>query len=93
MQQQLKHIKEKLQQLIKQHQQLQNKNVQLQKNSDKKDAIIAQQQQQLNDLQKQNDVTSISSKILSKQEKKMLEKRIETYIKEIDDCINELNKH
>ncbi len=90
--QQLITIKQKLQQLIKQHQQLQKENLQLKDNAEKNLTTIQQQTLTIQELQKKLDIAQIQQTQLSKQDKQALEKRINNYLKEIDVCLSILNK-
>lgn len=90
--QQIADIKNKLQQLIKQHQQLQKENMQLKDNVVKHLQTIEEQKQDIQQLQKKVDVAQINQSVLSKQDKVALEKRINNYLKEIDLCLSLLHK-
>ena len=92
MQEKIKHIKEKLQLLVKQYQQLQRDNLQLQVSVEKSNQTIKEQQEQIRQLQHKVDTAKISSSQLSKEEKVALEKRIDGYLKEINTCLSLLNK-
>mgnify|MGYP000376695691 CR=1 FL=1 len=92
MQEKIKHIKGKVQLLVKRYQQLQKANLQLQSVVEKNQITIKEQQEQIKQLQHKLDTSKISSSQLTREEKVVLEKRIDSYIKEIDTCLNLLNK-
>ena len=92
MQDKIKNIKEKLQLLIKQYQQLKKENLQLQIALENAHAINNEQEEQIRQLQHKIDTAQIGSSQLSKEEKATLEKRIDGYIREINTCLSLLNK-
>ena len=83
----IKRIQEKLQQLIKQHHELQKENSQLKKELERSAKQSSQHQQTIETLKQQVEVLKISSGNWDEQDKKEFEKRINHYIKEIDKCI------
>lgn len=84
---QLKRIQEKMQLLVKQHMALQKENHRLkdQLQQSTKDVLI--NQQHIDDLRQQVEVLKITSGNWDENDKKEFEKRINSYIKEIDRCI------
>jgi transcription antitermination factor NusA-like protein len=92
MQEKIKHIKEKVQLLVKQYQQLQKENLQLQLSLDKSNSTNKNLEEQIKQLQYKIDTAKISSSQLSKEEKATLEKRIDVYLKEINTCLSLINK-
>ena len=92
MQEKIKHIKEKVQLLVKQFQQLQKENLQLQLSLDKSNSTNKNLEEQIKQLQYKIDTAKISSSQLSKEEKATLEKRIDGYLKEINTCLSLINK-
>lgn len=90
--QQIADIKSKLQQLIKQHQQLQKENMQLKDTVTEHLQTIEQQKIKLQQLQNKIDVSQLNQSVLSKQDKEALEKKINNYLKEIDLCLSLLHK-
>jgi len=92
MQLKIKHIKDKVQLLVKQYQQLQKENLQLQSSLDKAHLTNKILQAQIKHLQHKIDTAKISSSQLSKEEKATLEKRIDGYLKEINTCLSLINK-
>jgi len=83
----IKRIQEKLQQLIKQHYELQKENSQLKKELERSAKQSSNHQQTIETLRQQVEVLKISSGNWDEQDKKEFEKRINHYIKEIDKCI------
>ena len=83
----IKRIQEKLQQLIKQHYELQKENSQLKKELERSAKQSSNHQQTIETLKQQVEVLKISSGNWDEQDKKEFEKRINHYIKEIDKCI------
>ncbi len=85
--QHLKRIQDKLQQLLKQHTALQKENVQLKEvlNKSKEEAKV--QQQHIDTLKQKVDILKLNAGEMSEADKKEFEKKINTYLKEIDRCI------
>ena len=83
----IKRIQEKLQQLIKQHYEMQKENSQLKKELERSAKQSSTNQQTIETLRQQVEVLKISSGNWDEQDKKEFEKRINNYIKEIDKCI------
>ena len=84
---QLKRIQDKLQQVLKDHSALQKENLRLKEELDKNRSQSFTHQQTIEDLKQQVDVLKISSGDWEEGDKKEFEKRINSYIKEIDRCI------
>ncbi len=84
---QLKRIQDKLQQVLKDHSSLQKENLRLKEELDKNRNQSFTNQQTIEELKQQVDVLKISSGDWDEGDKKEFEKRINTYIKEIDRCI------
>jgi predicted nucleic acid-binding Zn-ribbon protein len=84
---QLKRIQDKLQQVLKDHSALQKENLRLKEELDKNRTQSFNNQQTIEELKQQVDVLKISSGDWDEKDKKEFEKRINTYIKEIDRCI------
>ena len=83
----IKTIQIKLQQLLKEHNVLQKENQRLEKELNKSNEQFIQQQQLNDTLKQQVEVTKISSGNWNEKDKKEFEKRISSYVKEIDRCI------
>ncbi len=84
---QLKRIQDKLQQLLKQYNALQKENIQLKEQLGQSGDQQLLQQQNLDHLRQQVDVLKLNAGDMNEADKKELEKRINTYLKEIDRCI------
>ena len=80
-------IQTKLQQLLKDYSLLQRENQRLEKELAAGNQRSLQQQLQIDSLKQQVEVTKISSGNWNEKEKKDFEKRISSYVKEIDRCI------
>jgi predicted nucleic acid-binding Zn-ribbon protein len=87
----LKSIQGKLQQVLKQYQALQKENLQLKKELSRFQQQATESSGQLQALQQQVDVLKLGVNGWSTEEKADLEKRIDVYLKEIDKCIALLN--
>lgn len=92
LQQNIKRITDKLQRVLKLHQQLQKDNErqtkiikELQETKEKNTQTIAE-------LQQQADILKASAGQMATQDKKAFEKHINNYIKEIDKCIGLLSE-
>ena len=85
--QHLKRIHDKLQQLLKTHTALQKENNQLKKelNKSNQQALLLQKNNEA--LKQRLEVLKLSSGDMTASDKKEFEKRINSYIKEIDRCI------
>lgn len=84
---QLKRIQDKLQQVLKDHSALQKENLRLKEELDKNRNQTFTNHQTIEDLKQQVDVLKITSGDWDETDKKEFEKRINSYIKEIDRCI------
>jgi len=89
--QQIKSIQDKLQQLLKQQVLLQKENLQLRKELEKATALNEEKQHLVVTLQQQVDAVKLGSGSLNEAEKAALSKRIDGYLKEIDQCLALLN--
>jgi len=89
---QLKRIQDKLQQLLKQYAVLQKENNRMKEllQRDTKNSLV--NQQHIDDLKQQVEVLKITSGNWDETDKKEFEKRINSYIKEIDRCITLLSE-
>lgn len=83
----IKTIQAKLQQLLKEFTALQKENQRLVKELAKDHEQSIQQQLQIDTLKQRMEVTKISSGNWNEKDKKEFEKRISSYVKEIDRCI------
>ena len=83
----IKNIQEKLQQVLKQYDDLQKENNKLKKDLEKSVSRASKHQETIETLKQQVEVLKISSGNWDQNDKKEFEKRINHYIKEIDKCI------
>lgn len=83
----LKVIQDKLQQVLKQHASLQNENHRLKTDLEKATKNILVYQNNIDALKQQVEVLKITSGNWDETDKKEFEKRINSYIKDIDRCI------
>jgi len=92
LEQQLKRMNEKLQQLLKQYQSLQKENEKLkqefQQVTTRYDAVSVESEK----WQQQTEILKLSKEQMTEAEKKAFEKRLNQYVKEIDRCITLLNE-
>ena len=88
----IKDIQNKLQQLLKQYAALEKENQRLEKELSRNNEQHVQQQQIIDTLKQQVEIGRISSGKWNDQDKKEFEKRINSYIKEIDQCITLLSE-
>ena len=84
---QIKRVQEKLQQLLKKHDEILKENLRLKKELEKTSGQSSQHQQTIETLKQQVAVLKLSSGNWDEQDKKEFEKRINQYIREIDKCI------
>ena len=85
--QHLKRIQDKLQQLLKRYTLLQKENSLLKDELEKNKEQSLQHQQSVIHLKQQVDVLKLNAGEMKEGDKKELEKRINSYIREIDRCI------
>lgn len=90
--QHLKRIQEKLQQLLKNHAALQKENKSLKAELEKSVQQLNQQQKNIEELKQQVSILKLDAGNMTPTDKKEFEKKINTYIKEIDKCIALLSK-
>ena len=84
---QLKRIQDKLQQVLKQHAALQKENLRLKEELDKNKIQSLSHQKNIDELKQQVEVLKITSGDWDENDKKEFERRINSYLKEIDRCI------
>lgn len=92
LEQHIKRISEKLQQLLKQHQLLQKENDQLKKELQYIKSLDTERTKQLTELEQKVAVLKTATNNMDETDKKELEKRLNHYIKEIDRCITMLGE-
>ena len=92
LEQHIQRINEKLQQLLKQHQMLQKENETLKsslqelKSKQQANALL------IDELEQKVSILKTATHTLSSEDKKVLEKRINHYVKAIDKCISMLSE-
>lgn len=89
--QHIKNIQEKLQLLLRNQQLLVKENQRLQKELEKTKQLIQEKEATVTALRQQLDAQQLGTTAHSPEEKAMLEKRINGYLKEIDKCLALLN--
>lgn len=90
--QHLKRIQDKLQHLLKQHAALQKENSKLKEDLGLAQQKITAQQKGTDELKQQVSILKVSAGEMSEADKKDFEKRINSYLKEIDRCITLLGQ-
>jgi hypothetical protein len=90
--QQIKRVQDKLQQLLKQHQLLQKENDKLKQDLGQLKSNHQSQSEQIDQLRQQAEILKLTKTDMNETEKKAFEKRLNQYIKEIDRCIALLNE-
>ncbi len=87
----IKNIQEKLQQLLRNQQVLVKENQRLMKELEKSKQLLSEKEATVAALRQQLDALKLSTTARSPEEKALLEKRINGYLKEIDKCLALLN--
>lgn len=87
MEQQLKRIQDKLQQLLKRYAAVQKENNQLKEQLELAKTKTNEHQKAAEDLKQQADILKLNAVQMTGADKKEFEKRISAYVKEIDRCI------
>jgi len=90
--QHLKRIQDKLQQLLKQFAAVQKENSRLKTELDSAQQKLVAQQKNADELKQQVSILKVSAGDMNDADKKEFEKRINTYLKEIDKCIAMLSE-
>ena len=90
--QHLKRIQDKVQQLLKQHIALQKENQSLKDELDGLKKEASQFRENSETLKQQVEILKYSNGEMTEEDKKQFEKRINTYIQEIDRCITMLSR-
>lgn len=85
--QHLKQIQDKLQQLLKNYTTLQKENNILKRELEKGKQQASQQQKNVDEMKQQLEVLKLNTGKMNKADKKEFERRINSYLKEIDRCI------
>lgn len=87
----IKNIQDKLQQLLRHQQVLVKENQRLTKELEKSKQLLLEKEATVAALRQQMDALKLSATAQSPEEKALLEKRINGYLKEIDKCLALLN--
>lgn len=90
--QHLKRIQDKLQQLLKQYSTVQKENNKLKEQLVSANQKTTAQQKNMDELKQQVSILKLNAGEMSETDKKEFEKRINSYVKEIDRCIALLNE-
>lgn len=85
--QHLERIQDKLQQLLKNHFALQKENTQLKTELEKTKKQAQEGQRNIDELKQQADILRLNAVDMNPADKKEFERRINSYLKEIDRCI------
>ena len=85
--QQLKRIQDKLQQLLKEVTLLRKENSRLKSERDAAQEKMAAREKSADELKQQVNILKVSTGTMNESDKKEFEKRINSYLKEIDRCI------
>lgn len=88
----IKRINDKLQQLLKQYQWLQKDNERLRNTVKKLEEESQEKMQNIEQLQLQVNILKASAGQMNETDKKVFEKKINQYLKEIDKCITLLSE-
>lgn len=88
---QLKSIQDKLQLLMKQYQALQKENQQLKSDLAEQAEMLEQRAAEVHALNQQLDGAQIGAQSGNAEQREELQKRIDTYLKEIEKCLSLLN--
>jgi hypothetical protein len=85
-------INEKLQQLLRQHNRVKKENEQLRIELEVEKRKYLTTQTKIDDLQQQISIVKLGAGDMNDKDKKEFEKKVNSYIKEIDKCINLLSE-
>lgn len=92
LEEQIQRINEKLQQLLRQYQLQQRENERLKKELQQVKELETARAKQIEELEQKVAVLKTATSNMSEADKKELEKRLNSYIKEIDRCIEMLGE-
>lgn len=87
MEQQLKRVQDKMQQLVRQYQSMQKENERLRSEKEALQKKLQLQQEQLEQLDQKLNALKLAKSGWNEEDKAVLEKKMNLYIKEIDRCI------
>lgn len=89
---QLNSLNEKLLQLAKSYQALLSENQHLKKELEKSRLKESEARKQTEEIQQKADALKVGSLILDESDRKALQKRIDTYLKDIEKCLQIINE-
>ncbi|HVM87821.1 MAG TPA: hypothetical protein VMT76_06500 [Puia sp.] len=92
MEEQINRLQNKVLQLIQQYQLLQKENIKLKQELQEGKSIINAQLVQIDQLKQKAEILKLSKTEMDAEEKKIFERRLTQYAKEIDKCISLLNE-
>jgi len=88
---QLKTLQQKISLLIKQNQFLKTQNELLSTTNQKNEKAISEKDSRLKILEEHLETLKLNASMLDKADKKVLEKKIDTYLRDIEKCLAQLN--
>ena len=88
----IRRVNEKLQQVLKQYQLLQKENEKLKRDAQEAVRLYGELQAESDKWQQQSEILKLSKGEMNEAEKKAFEKRLNQYVKEIDRCISLLKE-
>jgi alanyl-tRNA synthetase len=83
----IRRVHVKLQQLLKQYLQLQKENSRLKKELETANALQVEDQETINQLRQQVAILKVAAGLMNEADKKAFDRQINQYIKEIDKCM------
>ena len=83
----IRRVHVKLQQLLKQYLQLQKENSRLKKELETANALQVENQETINQLKQQVAILKVAAGLMNEADKKSFDRQINQYIKEIDKCM------
>jgi len=89
---QISQVNQKLQQLLKRHQQVQKENSRLQQQLETARVSQLKDQEIINQLQQQVAILKVAAGLMNEADKKAFDKQISQYIKEIEKCMAMLSE-
>jgi chromosome segregation ATPase len=88
----IKNIEQKLKEVTRRYSALKKENMRLQAEAQKLNDLIAQKEEELQQLRYKTDILKSGIQGWHPEQRKLFVKRIDTYLKEIDKCIALLNQ-
>ncbi len=87
----LQGLEEKLQQLLQRYERLQKENQKLKQELENTQTLLAKNNLTIKTVQQQNDALKIGVQHWNTEEKKLLQRRIDGYLKDIENCLTLLD--